>query len=53
MFDCLRRYLAAQKITWPFTVTAIATTVSHTLVSKVLVEQYGIVGAGLVDARLF
>jgi len=51
MFDCLRRYLAAQKITWPFTATAILTVFSHTAVSKALVvEEYGVVGAGYANA---
>ena len=50
MFDCLRRYLAAQKLTWPITAASVATICTHVAVSDVLVSRHGLAGAGWANA---
>ena len=44
MFDCLRRYLSAQAITWPITLTAATTIVLHVPLSRYFVDNYGLIG---------
>jgi MATE family multidrug resistance protein len=50
MFDCLRRYLAAQKLTWPITAASVATICTHVAVSDVMVARHGLSGAGWANA---